>query len=125
MMNASRNLLAFLLSLALMIAATSANSETRSVDTEVHISASPEDVLHAFVDDADLRAWWEWDRRSAASQSRIRTRRVNGSRSRRTQARIEFLIENFCCRGAGGKGKADHAGEQPASRFPPQQSHRS
>ena len=39
-----------------------ADTETRSVDTEVVIAASPEDVLQAFLSDDDLKAWWKVSR---------------------------------------------------------------
>ena len=39
-----------------------ADTETRSVDTEIVIAASPEDVLQAFLSDDDLKAWWNVSR---------------------------------------------------------------
>jgi uncharacterized protein YndB with AHSA1/START domain len=61
-MNVSRNLPVCFLFLLLTGTTAGADGETRSVNTEVFISASPEDVLHAFVDDDDLRAWWKVSR---------------------------------------------------------------
>ncbi len=61
-MNISRYPLACFLFLLLTVPAASADRETRSVDTEVIIAASPEDVLHAFVDSDDLRGWWKVSR---------------------------------------------------------------
>ncbi len=61
-MNSKSN--AFVLSLILFLACTStlADTETRSVETTTTISASPEKVLHAFLDDEDLQAWWNVSR---------------------------------------------------------------
>ncbi len=39
-----------------------ANTDTRSVDTKVAISASPEKVMQAFLVDEDLKAWWKVSR---------------------------------------------------------------
>ncbi len=39
-----------------------ADTETRSVDTTVTISATPESVLQAFVNGDDLQAWWKVSR---------------------------------------------------------------
>jgi len=39
-----------------------AAAESRSVDTEVTISASPDKVLQAFLNEDDLRAWWQVSR---------------------------------------------------------------
>jgi hypothetical protein len=39
-----------------------ADTETRSVDTQVVIAASPGDVLQAFLSDDDLKAWWKVSR---------------------------------------------------------------
>ena len=39
-----------------------ADTGTRSVDTDVVISATPEKVLQAFLNDDDLKAWWRASR---------------------------------------------------------------
>ena len=54
----------FILSLLLFlgISVAFANTDTRSVDTEVVISASPEKVMQAFLGDNDLKAWWKVSR---------------------------------------------------------------
>ncbi len=39
-----------------------AKTETRSVDTEVVIPASPEKVMQAFLGDDELKAWWKVSR---------------------------------------------------------------
>jgi uncharacterized protein YndB with AHSA1/START domain len=52
----------FALFLLLGAAVTFADTETRSVDTEVLISASPEKVMQAFLDDGDLKGWWKVSR---------------------------------------------------------------
>ena len=41
---------------------TLANAETRTVETTKIISASPEKVLNAFLDDGELKAWWKISR---------------------------------------------------------------
>jgi uncharacterized protein YndB with AHSA1/START domain len=51
-------LLAFLLGLTSALAGT----ETRTVETTRVISASPQEVLDAFVVDGDLKAWWNVSR---------------------------------------------------------------
>lgn len=68
-MNVSRYLLPCLLYLLLTVTAASADRESRSVDTEVLISASPEEVLQAFVDDDDLRSWWKVSRTLVESEA--------------------------------------------------------
>jgi len=54
----------FVLSLLLLLgsAVTLAKAETRSVNTEVAISASPEKVMQAFLDEDDLKGWWNVSR---------------------------------------------------------------
>ena len=54
----------FVMSTILLLACASAfaNTETRSVDTTTTISASPEEVLQAFLKDDDLKAWWKVSR---------------------------------------------------------------
>jgi uncharacterized protein YndB with AHSA1/START domain len=52
----------FSLFLLLQSAVTLANAETRSVDTEVFISVTPEKVIQAFLDDGDLKRWWKVSR---------------------------------------------------------------
>jgi uncharacterized protein YndB with AHSA1/START domain len=54
----------FILSLLLFlgISVALANTDTRSVDTELVISASPEKVMQAFLGDDDLKAWWKVSR---------------------------------------------------------------
>ena len=51
-------------SFAVLLAAApaSADTGTRSVDTEVRISAGPDEVLQAFLDGDDLQAWWKVSR---------------------------------------------------------------
>jgi len=44
------------------LSAAFADTETRSVDTEVIMSTSPEQVLDAFLNDDDLKAWWKVSR---------------------------------------------------------------
>ena len=61
-MNSKTNAFAFPLLLLLGISATLADTGTRSVDTEVVISANPEKVLQAFLNDDDLKAWWKVSR---------------------------------------------------------------
>jgi uncharacterized protein YndB with AHSA1/START domain len=39
-----------------------AGTDTRTVETTRIISASPEEVLNAFLDDGDLKAWWKVSR---------------------------------------------------------------
>ncbi len=41
---------------------TQANTETRTVETTRIISASPDEVLEAFLDEGDLEAWWKVSR---------------------------------------------------------------
>lgn len=52
------------ISLILLVGRTSAlaDIETRSVDTKVTISASPEKVLQALLHPEDLKAWWKVSR---------------------------------------------------------------
>ena len=54
----------FVLSLFLLLgsAVTLADAETRSVDTEVVISASPENVMQAFLNGDELKGWWKVSR---------------------------------------------------------------
>lgn len=54
----------FVYSLLLLFGSTAglADTNTRSVDTEVLISASPEKVMRAFLDGDDLKAWWKVSR---------------------------------------------------------------
>jgi uncharacterized protein YndB with AHSA1/START domain len=52
----------FSLFLLLQSAVTLANAETRSVDTEVFISATPEKVIQAFLGDEELKGWWKVSR---------------------------------------------------------------
>jgi len=56
------NAFVFPLLLLLGFSAALADSGIRSVDTEVVVSASPEKVLQAFLNDDDLRAWWKVSR---------------------------------------------------------------
>jgi uncharacterized protein YndB with AHSA1/START domain len=44
------------------VTASFAASETRSVETTRIISASPEEVLDAFIDDTGLKGWWKVSR---------------------------------------------------------------
>lgn len=61
-MNNKLNIFVFSLLLLLGYRATLANSGTRSVETTTTISASPEELLNAFLDDDDLKAWWKVSR---------------------------------------------------------------
>ncbi len=61
-MNSRSKLLAVSLLLHLGFSAALADTGTRSVDTEVVITASPEKVLQAFLNDDDLKAWWKVSR---------------------------------------------------------------
>ena len=61
-MNRKPKLLATSLILLLAFASAIADTETRSVDTEVVISATPEKVLQAFLNNDDLKAWWQVSR---------------------------------------------------------------
>lgn len=49
---------------ALLLGVTSAmaSPESRTVETTKIVSASPDEVLEAFLDDGDLRAWWKVSR---------------------------------------------------------------
>ncbi len=48
--------------LFLGISVALANTDTRSVDTELVVSASPEKVMQAFLGDDELKAWWKVSR---------------------------------------------------------------
>ncbi len=61
-MNTRIKILVFPLLLIPGFSVALADTETRSVDTEVVIAASPEDVLQAFLSDDDLKAWWKVSR---------------------------------------------------------------
>ena len=61
MNNNSKSLLLLLTSLLSFTLAFAA-PETRTVETTRFISASPEEVLTAFLSDADLKAWWKVSR---------------------------------------------------------------
>ena len=61
-MNTSIRILVFSLLIFPGFSVALADTETRSVDTEVVIAASPEDVLQAFLSDDDLQAWWKVSR---------------------------------------------------------------
>lgn len=52
----------FVITLLFGLTAANADSGTRSVDTEAILSASPEDVMQAFLDEDDLKAWWKVSR---------------------------------------------------------------
>ena len=68
-MNSKTNAFVFPLLLLLGFSATLADTGTRSVDTEVLISASPEKVLQAFLNDDDLKAWWKVSRSLVESEA--------------------------------------------------------
>lgn len=57
-------LVSFGFSMLLLLGFTEAlaDTETRSVDTQVVISASSDKVLEAFLNDDDLKAWWKVSR---------------------------------------------------------------
>ncbi len=61
-MNSRPKLLAVSLLLHLGFSAALAATGTRSVDTDVIMSASPEKVLQAVLNDEDLKAWWNVSR---------------------------------------------------------------
>lgn len=52
----------FLITLLFGLTAAFADSGTRSVDTEATLSASPDDVMQAFLDENYLKAWWKVSR---------------------------------------------------------------
>jgi uncharacterized protein YndB with AHSA1/START domain len=58
-MNSKSNSLLILLALLLGFSSAIADTKTRTVETTKIISAAPEEVLIAFVDDGDLKAWWK------------------------------------------------------------------
>lgn len=58
-MNSKSNSLLILLALLLGFSSAIADTKTRTVETTRIISAAPEEVLIAFVDDGDLKAWWK------------------------------------------------------------------
>lgn len=53
---------AFILALVSSAASSHAATDTRSVETSRTIAAPPRAVLDAFLDDADLKAWWNVSR---------------------------------------------------------------
>jgi len=55
-------LIIFLSSLLFGFTAALADSGTRSVDTEANLSANPGEVMQAFLDEDDLKAWWKVSR---------------------------------------------------------------
>ena len=61
-MNTRIRILVFSLLPCLALSVALANTDTRSVDTEIIISASPKEVLQAFLSDDDLKAWWKVSR---------------------------------------------------------------
>ena len=61
-MNTRTKILIFSLLLCLGFSVALADTDTRSVDTEIVIAASPEEVLQAFLHDDDLKAWWKVSR---------------------------------------------------------------
>ena len=62
---------ALLISSILLLAGTCtlADTGTRSVETEVVISAGPDAVLQAFLDGDDLKAWWKVSRSLVESKA--------------------------------------------------------
>ena len=61
-MNNKSNSLFMLLALLLGFTSAIADTQTRTVETTAIISASPEEVLNAFLDEGDLKAWWKVSR---------------------------------------------------------------
>lgn len=61
-MNTHTRIFVSSLFLFLGVSVALADTDTRSVDTEIVISASPEQVLQAFLSDDDLKAWWKVSR---------------------------------------------------------------
>jgi uncharacterized protein YndB with AHSA1/START domain len=61
-MNIKPGSLPVLLACLLGITSTLAGTDTRTVETTRIISGSPEEVLNAFLDDGDLKAWWKVSR---------------------------------------------------------------
>ena len=61
-MNSKSNSLIVLLALLLGCSFAIADTKTRTVETIATISMSPEEVLAAFLNDADLKAWWKVSR---------------------------------------------------------------
>lgn len=57
----SKSLFVFLAALLGSMSAL-AGSDTRTVETTRILSASPQEVLDAFIDDGDLKAWWKVSR---------------------------------------------------------------
>jgi uncharacterized protein YndB with AHSA1/START domain len=57
--NGKPNSLLVILALLLGSSSAIADTNTRTVETTRIISASPEEVLNAFLDDGDLKAWWK------------------------------------------------------------------
>ena len=51
-----------LFSTAIILAGGAAGADTRSVDTTKEMPAPPNEVLQAFLDGADLKAWWKVSR---------------------------------------------------------------
>jgi uncharacterized protein YndB with AHSA1/START domain len=54
----------YIISLLLLLGLSPAfaGTETRTVEATTNISASPGEVLEAFLDDGDLKAWWKVSR---------------------------------------------------------------
>jgi uncharacterized protein YndB with AHSA1/START domain len=61
-MNSKPKTLFVLTAWLLGVTSTLAAPETRGVETTRIISATPQEVLDAFSDDADLKAWWKVSR---------------------------------------------------------------
>ncbi len=61
-MNNVAKSLAILLVTSTGITMSHANTETRTVETTRVISATPAEVLDAFLDETDLQAWWKVSR---------------------------------------------------------------
>jgi uncharacterized protein YndB with AHSA1/START domain len=56
----ARSIIVFLAGLAATVG--SAEAQTRTVATTVHVAASPDRVLRSFVDPGDLQGWWKVSR---------------------------------------------------------------
>jgi uncharacterized protein YndB with AHSA1/START domain len=61
-MNSKSKSLLILLASLLAFTSAFADAETRTVETTRTVSASPQEVLNAFIDESDLKAWWKVSR---------------------------------------------------------------
>ena len=61
-MRSRTSILLAIVAVVLTAAYASAGAQTRTVETTVHVAASPEQVLRAFIDAGDLEGWWKVSR---------------------------------------------------------------